>query len=119
MILFIGEKRSKRAITMGVHWKDGRLAAKQLFDALKACGIDPTQHVYVNVWEKPGVSIRMIRAHTGPRVGMGKKVCRFLTAAKIEHIQLTHPAARGAIRKKEVYAAHVKEILLTTCRGEP
>lgn len=111
-ILFIGETRSKKAQEMGVHWKDGRLAAKQLFDALKACGIDPTQHMYVNVWEKLGANIRSIVSHKGPRVGMGQKVCSFLTAAKVEHIPLIHPAARGAIRRKEIYAAHVKNTLI-------
>lgn len=111
MILFIGEQRSKKAKAMGVHWKDGRLAAKQLFDALRTCGIDPQEHEYVNVWEKLGANIRSIVAHQGPRVGMGQKVCAFLRAAKIEHIPLVHPAARGAIRRKETYCAHVREVL--------
>ena len=111
MILFIGEQRSKKAKTMGVHWKDGRLAAKQLFDALRACGINPTEHQYVNIWEKLGANIRGIVAHQGPRVAMGEKVSRFLTVAKVEHIKIIHPAARGAIRRKAVYCAHVRTVL--------
>lgn len=34
--LFVGERPSPKAATMGVTWRDGRLAAKQLFDALVA-----------------------------------------------------------------------------------
>ena len=110
-ILFIGEQRSKRAIEMGVHWRDGRLAAKQLFDALKACGIDPTEHEYVNDFEKLGANVRKIIAHPGPRIALGRKVSHFLSAAKIDHICLIHPAARGAIREKSVYFAHVENVL--------
>ena len=110
-IMFIGESRSKKAREMGVHWKDGRLGAKQLFDALKACGVDPTQCLYVNIWEKLRANIRQIVAHSGPRVGMGQKVCSFLSAAKVAHYPLIHPAARGAIRKKAVYTQHVREVL--------
>jgi hypothetical protein len=111
MILFIGEQRSSKAKKMGVHWRDGRLAAKQLFDALKACGIEPTEHSYVNIWEKLGANVRSIIKHEGPRIALGKKVCNFLSAAKIDHIPMIHPAARGAIRKKEVYTAHVASVL--------
>ena len=110
-ILFIGEQRSQKAKKMGVHWKDGRLAAKQLFDALRYCGIDPTQHLYVNVWEKLGTNIRSIVNHNGLRVAMGDKVSNFLKAAKVEHVKITHPAARGAIRKKKVYCTHVKDVM--------
>jgi 2-methylaconitate cis-trans-isomerase PrpF len=109
--MFVGEQRSRKAETMGVHWRDGRLAAKQLFDALRACGIEPAEHEYVNAFEKFGANVRRIRAHPGLRVGMGQKVCRFLTAMHIEHVALVHPAARGAIRKKGVYAAHVRDVL--------
>lgn len=36
LLVFVGERRSPAAIRMGVRWPDGRLAAKQLFDALRA-----------------------------------------------------------------------------------
>ena len=41
-ILFVGENRSHLAKKMNVTWKDGRLAAKQLFDALDAIGFPRT-----------------------------------------------------------------------------
>lgn len=110
-ILFIGEQRSKKAIAMGVHWADGRLAAKQLFDALRACGMDPTAHRYVNAFEKLGANIRFIVGWQGPRVALGDKVANFLSGLGIPHVKLVHPAARGAIRKKEVYCAHVAKML--------
>lgn len=108
-LLFIGEQRSRKAVQMGVHWKDGRLAAKQLFDALKACGLDPAEFEYVNVWEKLGANIRKIQNHQGVRVALGQKVSNFLKAAKLEHIALVHPAARGLVRRKHVYCQHVRD----------
>jgi hypothetical protein len=114
-MLFVGESRSKRAKSMGVHWKDGRLAAKSLFDALKAIGIDPTQQEYVNLFErKLGANVFLVLRHKGPVVAMGKKVQSVLSAAKIPHIAIVHPAARGTIRLKANYIAHLKEQLLVT-----
>lgn len=43
LFLFIGEKRSDRAISMKVRWEDGCLAASTLFKALLACGMLPNQ----------------------------------------------------------------------------
>jgi hypothetical protein len=45
--IFVGERCSRRARVMGVHWKSGPLAAKTLFDALRACGIDPEAQSYI------------------------------------------------------------------------
>lgn len=53
-LMFVGERRSQSAIRMGVHWEDGRLAAKQLFDALLALGIDPQRCEFVHWWEPDG-----------------------------------------------------------------
>ena len=40
MFIFVGERRSERARVIGVRWEHGHLAAKTLFDALRACGIN-------------------------------------------------------------------------------
>jgi hypothetical protein len=109
VILFVGERRSDLAKRKGVRWEDGRLAAKQLFDALVGCGIDPKAHAYVNLFEPGGLT--RVRRHDGPIVGLGRLVQRTLTANRIPHVRLVHPAARGAIRRKEVYAKHVAETL--------
>src|ERR1051325_5119150 len=48
-LLFVGEKRSPTAIRMRVSWRDGRLAAKPLFEALRQIGINPQDCLYYNV----------------------------------------------------------------------
>jgi hypothetical protein len=85
------------------------LAAKQLFDALLATGIDPAAHRFVNWFERGGRGL--VRRHVGPIVAMGRKVQQALAASGIEHLELVHPAARGAIRKKAVYEDHVRRVL--------
>lgn len=107
--LFVGEKRSELAIRMGVTWLDGRLAAKQLFDALRANGINPLDHSFTNWFEYGNKTL--VKNFDGVVVGMGNKVQLALTKAKIKHIAIYHPATRGAIRKKELYFAHIKERL--------
>ena len=49
-LVFVGEKRSNRAIAMGVTWEDGRLAAKVLHEALTAAGVDPARVRFVNLF---------------------------------------------------------------------
>ena len=36
--IFVGERRSRRAIQMGVRWEHGRLCARTLHAALRAIG---------------------------------------------------------------------------------
>src|SRR5581483_4820164 len=68
--VFIGEKPSPRAIKIGANWLNGKLAAKTLHDALYACGIDPLQQRYINLFgDNPAAPsaeivsrIRLIRA---------------------------------------------------------
>ena len=48
--VFVGEKRSARAIRLGVRWEDGRLSGKTLFEALRAAGTDPAAHLYLITW---------------------------------------------------------------------
>lgn len=113
--LFIGEVRSERALRMGVTWADGRLAAKQLFDALDHCEIDKDKCHFDNWFENSlGTMIFTIDVHRANGfkvVAMGNKVHKEMEEHGIEHILIIHPAARGTIRKKENYFAHVKEKL--------
>jgi len=106
-LLFVGEERSELAIKMGVTWKDGRLAAKQLFDALNTIGIDPIQCDFTNLYETGGINT--VINYKGVIVAMGKKVHKSLNDLKIEHEFIFHPAALGKIRKKENYIQHIKE----------
>lgn len=115
--LFIGERPSATAIAKRWTWRDGRLAAKQLFDGLRACGIDPQVQVFENLFQlrrdavRPGILNRLRSAEGCTIVAMGQLVSRRLTAAGIAHVTIVHPAARGRIRGKYVYAAHLKERL--------
>jgi hypothetical protein len=93
-------------------WQDGRLAAKQLFDALEACGINPKRCIFGNWFERNGRRAAIQHAkHGGTILAMGRRVSSELTRLDIPHIYLVHPAARGTIRKKERYVAHVKQTL--------
>lgn len=116
--LFVGERPSPTAVRMGVTWKDGRLAAKQLFDALMASGIDPLAQKFDNVFltEHDTVCLKAVRrikrlARTHRVVAMGRKVCAVLVEHGIAHQMIVHPAARGRIRKKERYAQHIQDTL--------
>lgn len=122
--LFVGERPSLQAAKIGATWENGGLAAKQLHDALRALNIDPAAQRYVNLWTEPGVgptnepvngaalqAIEQAVAAGYTVIGMGQLVSRALTQHGITHLLLIHPAARGAIRKKERYAAHVGSVL--------
>lgn len=130
----MGEKRSNLAIKMNVTWKDGRLAAKQLFDALDACGIPRKKCSFLNWWpefdrrtktwseQTPRATIRNIdnRNKEGgwgsgdiiQIVALGNKVQKELSKEGIDFIPVIHPAARGTIRKKENYAEHIRQQLI-------
>ena len=117
-ILFVGECRSLTAIRMSWTWKDGRLAAKTLFEALRGMGLDPLAHDFVNLWTDPPLAPcitahrkAMLRSTKKLIVALGKKVSDGLTNLSIEHVALIHPAARGKIRGRGRYAKHVKKIL--------
>ena len=89
------------------------MAAKQLFDALRACEIDPNKQLYDNLFTQGDMHrfIRKLKRTKRIVVAMGKKVGNFFDKNSIHHIKLIHPAARGNIRKKENYIAHVRERL--------
>lgn len=110
-VLFVGEKRSKTAIKRGWTWQDGRLAAKQLFDAFDHVGFDRSRAKFCNLFE-PGGRARVISALlTGqPIVAMGRKVHDELSKWSIFHWEIVHPAARGAIRDKRLYAEHMMRV---------
>jgi hypothetical protein len=123
--LFVGERPSRRAIAIGATWANGHLAAKQLHDALRGLNIDPAAHDYCNLWSLPDAGpqdaadeaaaiqgIWQAIEHGATVVGMGAVVCRVLVREDVPHLQLVHPAARGAIRKKERYQAHVGSVLM-------
>lgn len=114
--LFVGERRSPTAIARGWTWRDGRLAAKQLHDALRATGIDPDSDAcaYVNLWTDGGRAMfERLRKKSDGRVivALGSLVADALRAASVPHVALVHPAARGKIRKKARYAEHVRAAL--------
>lgn len=125
--LFIGDKPSTMAQDKDIVWADGGLAAKQLFDALLVNEIEPDRCVFLNLFgDRPDepeneahISSRRVSAiralaHVNrlTTVAMGRKVSERLTLAGIEHVLIVHPAARGSIRGKGNYAAHIKERLV-------
>ncbi len=105
-LLFVGEQRSELAIKLGLTWKDGGLAAKQLFDALRLCNIDPANVSFTNWFERGGKKI--VREWEGTIIAMGQKVHLAMNERNISHLTIVHPAARGKIRRKDLYADHVK-----------
>ncbi len=113
--LFVGEKPSKTAYERGWTWKSGRLAAKQLFDALQNMGINPHEQAYTNLWDYEDNELILNIPHNTIVVGMGNIVQHELHKRNISHIGIIHPAARGKIRAKDKYAKHVKLVL---CGGE-
>ena len=107
-VLFVGENRSNLAKKMKVTWEDGRLAAKQLFDALDAIGFPRENCEFCN-WFEGGKGVT--RKWKGNVIAMGKKVQKALKSEGIDFIPITHPAARGKIRKKELYIEHIRKAM--------
>lgn len=125
-LLFVGEIPSNTAHRNGWTWESGRLAAKPLFEALRAINIDPAHCGFINIYgENPKANLNtqctcaQERAKTlkaiAPLgvtiVAMGNKVSEVLTNYEVVHIKLRHPAARGAGRKSAAYHAHVADTL--------
>ncbi len=119
--IFVGECRSLTAQRKNWTWRDGRLAAKPLFEALAAMGIDPALQIYVNLWTDDSVTptvpwqrvarLREERTRGVVIVALGQRVSRELVRRGVDHVAIVHPAARGRIRKRERYVAHVRERL--------
>src|SRR5436309_15128788 len=86
--LFVGERPSRRAVALGATWQNGRLAAKTLHAALRACGLDPAAQHFVNLYRAPvpsrqdcadeGAALAVIHRHLAAGmvvVGLGQPVC--------------------------------------------
>jgi hypothetical protein len=115
MSLFVGERPSDLAMRLKVSLKDGRLAGRSLFQALIECGIDPKSCRYINLFhddrdEVKPARLKLIRrlAKTMVVVALGRKV---EARIGIPHRFIVHPGARGSIRRKDRYAAHVRSVL--------
>jgi len=113
-LLFLEEKRSEIAKERGLRWEHGRLAAKPLFEALRNVGIEPLECTFRNLFENPNIPeiIRHVR-QGGMIIALGRKVDDELKKQGIPHIYMVHPAARGRIRRREKYKAHVKHVCTT------
>jgi hypothetical protein len=116
--LFVGEQRSNLAKTRGWSWTDGRVAAKTLHDALQVLGINPWACDYANVYQDDGSPNETLFEQLVNRpmatetvIALGHIAARELRKRGIAHRQMVHPAARGSIRKRERYQAHVADIL--------
>lgn len=122
--IFVGERPSRTAVRRGWTWEHGRLAAKTLHDALARIGINPMKQKYINLFgddcEKDAESdetnerillIRRLNRRGYKVVGMGRRVCHKLREAGVAHLSMRHPAARGRLRRRELYTAHVRQSL--------
>ena len=118
--VFVGERPSEKAYQSGYTWKDGRLAARTLFDALDRLAIPTESRSFLNLFgDRPDsemgdgpemdARLKLIRhqAKQSIIVGMGSRVSRALKRHSVAHVAIVHPAARGKIRAKEAYIAHV------------
>ena len=123
--IFVGERPSRTAVRCGWTWEHGRLAAKTLHHALASIGIDPAMQKYVNLfgdrcdWDAESTEInerilliRRLNRRGYKVVGMGRRVCQRLREAEVVHLSMRHPAARGRLRRRELYAAHVRQSLV-------
>jgi len=113
-ILFVGEEPSKTALSKNYSWEDGRLCAKQLFDAFKSNGYHSSDAEFINLFHNGDVlvsSLNLIQQSKKPIVAMGRKVQKALDIHNVSYQPMVHPAARGTIRNKENYSLHVKETL--------
>jgi hypothetical protein len=120
MYYFIGEKRSEQAIKNNWHWEDNVSTAKFLLDCLKELGIEQKDIKFYNLWFDDGQLDDILldglyyMSNNYSKcivVGMGNTVCNKLDEKEVKYIKIIHPAARGKIRKKENYIAHLKERL--------
>jgi hypothetical protein len=116
--LFVGDRRSRAAIRMGVTWYDGRLAAKTLFAVLEALGLSYEDYEVMNAYDDRGsldvTTLQAVKeAHTRGWliIGMGKNAQKALRELAIPHRAMRHPAARGRMRRRELYQAHVADVL--------
>lgn len=126
--VFVGERRSRRAVAMGAHWIDGRLCARTLHDALRRVELDPAGAVFLNLFhDAPDdqlpcpnalAAVRSLAAAGFCVVALGRRVQAALRRAGVVHVALIHPAARGRIRARAAYQRHVADVLGRPAHGE-
>jgi hypothetical protein len=121
MFVFVGECPSKRACLLNITWESGGLAGKQLKDALTSIGFNYNEQIFLNLWRTSSnvpvdpQAVQKLEQYYQEGyciVGMGKRVQKELDKLGVQHLKLIHPAARGSIRQKACYTAHLKLILL-------
>lgn len=124
--VFVGENRSPKAKDNGYSWTGcqitgiPRLAMKPLAEALEAVNLDWRYPIFLNLWNddmsKNLINREIIKelADDGEVIiGMGKKVQEELKNLNIPHREMTHPAARGKIRKTNLFRHHVRKVLFS------
>lgn len=124
MFVFVGENRSNKAREGNHTWqscqKNGKpvLCAIQLWDALSNVGLDPDKQIFFNLWRDDGSPdpkapkrLQKMIVNGLEIIGMGKTVQNELDRLKIPHRGIPHPAARGILRRREVYRARIKKVL--------
>jgi uracil-DNA glycosylase len=125
--VFVGERPSKRALQIGATWENAKLAGNTLRKALCAAGIEPEHQLYLNLFgdtAEAEISLtntvilrikKIKRLHKDGHVivAMGRRVAEMLTHFNLPHRRIFHPAARGKIRKRELYHQHIRQVLLT------
>lgn len=123
-MIFVGERPSPKAARYGHSWVVGQAAGATLHRALASAGVSPASVSYENLWSTPGlgaprtppsraVVTRLRVAHRAgePIIGMGCLVQRQLARLRIPCAHMRHPAARGALRRRDLFDAHVAEVL--------
>ncbi len=117
--VFVGERRSPPAIRKGVTWAGRRLCAKTLCHVLDALGLPPENTLFINVYRDDGCCdthalrrVEALQAEGWIIVGLRRTVQQALARSpRIPHRAMIHPAARGRIRRRELYRAHVATVL--------
>jgi len=114
-ILFIGEEQSPTAKKMGWEWGSNHLCSKTLMEALDTCEeFDKSNANFINLFKDGELNreaLHFIREWKSPCVAMGQKVQNALKKEGLHPWEMIHPAARGKIRAKENYAAHVRDVI--------
>ncbi|MFZ2202302.1 MAG: hypothetical protein WAV56_02785, partial [Microgenomates group bacterium] len=78
-------------------------------------GINPSEQEFINLFCDDGdinsEAVAYLLSTSLQVVGMGRLVQNGLDEEGIDHLKIVHPAARGKIRKKSRYKAHVRKVL--------
>jgi hypothetical protein len=120
-LVFVGERRSERARQIGASWERGGLCAHTLHRALRTCGIEPSTVLFCNLFQEGDGAlqvdqaalalVRALASEGATIVALGRVVQRALARGGVTFLALVHPAARGRIRARARYRAHVADVL--------